>query len=147
VRTSWLGVQKKKKRKMSKRPSFGSVLMKSGIAGAVLVGVYKLFVPSEEKMAAFYTEKYGDQTDDLRQLKELSAKGYSYQAITKIIAKEKKEKIHEMKQREAEERALRGEPEMEPESSLRKDGRLKGYISGSRETGLPTQSNIPQPIN
>jgi len=130
---------------MSKRPSFGSVLLKSGIAGAGLVGVYKLFVPSEEKMAAFYSEKYGDQTDDLRQLKELSAKGYSYQAITKIIAKERKEKIHEMKQREAEERVLRGEPEMEPESSLRKE--LKGYISGSKETGMPTQSNIPQPIN
>jgi len=130
---------------MSKRPSFGSVLLKSGIAGAGLVGVYKLFVPSEEKMAAFYSEKYGDQTDDLRQLKELSAKGYSYQAITKIIAKERKEKIHEMKQREAEERALRGEPEMEPESSLRKE--LKGYISGSKETGMPTQNNIPQPIN
>jgi len=108
----------------------GSVLFKTALATGGVVVLYRTFVPSEEQMQEALIEKHGDQTDDLRMLKDLSAQGYSYQAITQIIKKEKFERIQEQLKKDREEKLLRGEPiEEEVPFPRRDDGKLRGFIS------------------
>jgi len=115
--------------------SLGSVLLKTGLCTGALVVVYRTFVPSEAKMNEVLLEKYGDTSDDLRRLKELSAQGYSYQAITQIIKKERFEMIEEQLRKEREEKLLRGESIEEQAPFARQDdGKLKGFVAPGTAT-------------
>jgi len=110
--------------------SLGSVLFKTSLCTGALVMIYRTFVPPEAQMNEAILERYGDTSDDLMRLKELSAKGYSFQAITQIIKKEKFEQIEEQLRKEREEKLLKGEPIAEEVPFARPDdGKLKGFVA------------------
>lgn len=107
----------------------GSVLLKTALATGGLAVLYRTVVPSEEEIEKYLVEERGDQSDDLRRLRDLSVKGYSYKAITEIIKKEKFERIEALLQKEKEEKILRGEPvEDEAPFARKNDGKLKGFL-------------------
>jgi len=106
-------------------------VVKWGVLGVSLYAVYKMVVPGRE----YWQKKYGDdeelitrgQHPDTTRMMQLAAQGYPYQDITRIIAKEKKERyrvLYAKKALERKEEAARREMEKGREAS-----------SGAVETG------------
>jgi len=85
---------------MSRRPSTLSIAVKASLGGLLTYGLYKLTVPKEEHIRTVInnSERYRD--GDWHRLMELSAQGYSYEAVVKIIQMEKKKKYDKLYEEE-----------------------------------------------
>jgi len=81
---------------MSGQFPWGRFLFKTALCTGVTIYVYKNFVPGPEqieKSRSSHGKDYSAHMNDQARYIELSKQGYSYQTITRIIAKEKKERI------------------------------------------------------
>jgi len=83
-------------------------VVKWSVLGVSFYAVYKMLVPGRE----YWQKKYGDdeelitrgQHPHTTRMMQLAAQGYPYQDITRIIAKEKKERYRALYERKALER-------------------------------------------
>jgi len=113
---------------MAPQGSVFGKLVKTAVVGVGMIGFYKMFVPNEKQIQKYLESNYGHANNDLGKLQELSRKGYSYEAICRIIKAEKMEQFEEQKKKEAEERLLRGDT-VDPDAVM-EESRSKGKIYG-----------------
>ncbi|XP_018027269.1 uncharacterized protein LOC108682586 [Hyalella azteca] len=87
---------------------YRKAIVRTGVIGFGTYLLYKLIMPSDEYLKKFHQDadekNIGSGPTRLGRVVQLSQQGYSYEAITKIISAEQKERYKALYAKEAEER-------------------------------------------